>query len=240
MVTGTTARALDQIIITGKALTPQAAASAPRYSVWPGKRNPASYSVALAIGFVTTARASPARTAETARSIDSIVAAALAALGRPGCAATAFSSGTTGRAAPITEAARPGSVSTIGAGDPMRRATSARWAGDASTKNGASPAFRARPCGERQLGADPGRVAHGHRERRTIRHGESSPVNAPGRQMPIFALKSPSVRSTSSNISVWDCGRREIDERAAGVVRKRGRRGDAGGILDVSVVHSSL
>ena len=41
MVTGTTASISDQIIITGKAGAPQASASAPRYSVWPGYLKPA-------------------------------------------------------------------------------------------------------------------------------------------------------------------------------------------------------
>src|SRR5206468_2436237 len=88
-------------IITGKVGSPDEPASSPRYSVWPGNLKPASYRTDLAIGFVTTARASPSRTASTARRMDSIVAAALRGVGRPGATATSFSSGTTGSFASI-------------------------------------------------------------------------------------------------------------------------------------------
>jgi len=42
IVTGATARARDQIIMTGCAGAPQRSASAPRNSVWPGNLKPAA------------------------------------------------------------------------------------------------------------------------------------------------------------------------------------------------------
>ena len=67
-VTGTTAIASLQSIMTGcGAGSPGRAARAARYSVWPGWRKPAAYSTCLAIGFVTSAAASPRATRATAR-----------------------------------------------------------------------------------------------------------------------------------------------------------------------------
>ena len=64
IVTGTTARSCDQIIMTGVAALPQwRRASSPRNSVWPGMGEPrACRATSFMIGAVTTARARPWRT----------------------------------------------------------------------------------------------------------------------------------------------------------------------------------
>ena len=91
----------------------------------------------MAIGLVTTARAAPSWTASTARAIDSIVASALAAAGRPGASSTELFSGTTGRPFENAAAAPAGSVSMTGVANPARFAAAARRPGAAKTKNGA-------------------------------------------------------------------------------------------------------
>ncbi len=80
MVTGTT-RSWGQASIIATSTPP---ASSARNSVWPGWRKPASCSVFFWIGLVTTPAIVPAWANRTARSMASMVAAALATSGRPG------------------------------------------------------------------------------------------------------------------------------------------------------------
>ena len=108
MVTGTTARSSDQIIITGLGAGPPSAASAARNSVWPGKAKPAWYITDFAMGLVTTAPARPAVTSATAVSMAARAAGALAASGRPGAAVAGWPVASTGTARGKSAAASSG------------------------------------------------------------------------------------------------------------------------------------
>ena len=111
----------------------------------PGKRNPASYSTALAIGFVTTARATPVRT-EFDGSGDRLDRRAGGAGVRSARLRTQPDFRAERPAGPgrKSDAVRPDSVSMIGASTPKRFDRLLSRPGGARTKNGASPRALAR------------------------------------------------------------------------------------------------
>ena len=135
-VTGTTRSIGPASIITG---TPPPARSLSHIvcPVWP---MPASSSVVLASGFVTTAAAAPDRASDTARSTERTIAGACAGSGRPGTTAAARRSGSTGSARGKTDAASAiESTARTSTPKPGRAASPARWSGSAMTAKGCPP-----------------------------------------------------------------------------------------------------
>ena len=155
MVTGTTASASDQIIITGNAGAPQALASSPRYSVCPGKAEAGFVEHGLGdrIGDDGARRAVMDRLDRARDRFDRRRGVGRGSGGRarlrPGS-----SSGTTGRPRENAAAAPAGSVSMTGVATPARLAAAARTAGAARTKNG-TPPVRSRQAASASSGPIP-------------------------------------------------------------------------------------
>ena len=149
-----------------------------RNSVWPGKAKPApSISACLWIGLVQSASAAPPRTSSTPRAIMATTAAAFAGSGRPGTAGprqrVRQHRQAVGRRRPRRRRRRSTRRARRGA-SPRRR----MWSGSPIRKKPSRPPQR-RPGRERDLAADPGRVAEGQRHRQghrsTIR---ASPISS--------------------------------------------------------------
>ena len=230
MVTGTTASVCDQIIMTGKAGSPQALASSPRNSVWPGKSEAGLVERRLGdrIGDDGAGLARRAPPRPRARSTRSSLRRC-AATGRPGSASTGFSSGTTGRPLAKIAAASRGSVSTIGASKPMRLAMPERCAGAASDDRRARRQATSTPGGERQFRADPCRLAHRHRKRRLpVGQGMRSVRDGPEASEADVRLDVAQRPQNELEHQRLVADRRIVDHRPAGIDGIGGRRAEAG------------